>query len=75
MHAGDGEDPTEYTRTKRNAEELVATSGVPYLILRPSIVIGDSRDGRYFGTVARDGILGKVVGVLVRDGHFTWRPL
>jgi nucleoside-diphosphate-sugar epimerase len=42
-------DPTDYTRTKRAAERLVAGSGLPYLILRPSIVIGDSRDGHYSG--------------------------
>jgi nucleoside-diphosphate-sugar epimerase len=49
LHAGEGTDPTEYTKTKRNAEALVARSGVPFLIVRPSIVIGDSRDGRYAG--------------------------
>lgn len=49
LHAGEGDDPTEYTKTKRTAEALVAASGVPYLIVRPSIVIGDSRDGRYSG--------------------------
>lgn len=42
-------DPTEYTRFKRRAEWIVAESGLPFLILRPSIVIGDSRDGHYFG--------------------------
>lgn len=42
-------DPTDYTRTKRTAEALVAQSGVPYLILRPSVVIGDSHDGHYSG--------------------------
>lgn len=42
-------DPTAYTRTKRAAEWLVADSGLPYLIIRPSIVIGDSRTGRYSG--------------------------
>jgi len=42
-------DPTEYTRFKRRSEYLVAESGLPFLILRPSIVIGDSRDGHYFG--------------------------
>ena len=42
-------DPTPYTRFKRRAEWLVAESGAPFLILRPSIVIGDSGDGRYFG--------------------------
>ena len=49
LHAGGGTDPTEYTKSKREAEALVAASGVPYLILRPSIVIGDSRNGRYAG--------------------------
>lgn len=49
LHDDFGNDPTEYTKTKREAEALVAASGVPYLIVRPSIVIGDSRDGRYSG--------------------------
>ena len=49
LHPDPKQDPTEYTRTKRAAEELVANSGLPYLILRPSIVIGDSRDGHYSG--------------------------
>jgi nucleoside-diphosphate-sugar epimerase len=42
-------EPTDYTRTKRAAERIVANSGLPYLILRPSIVVGDSRYGRYCG--------------------------
>jgi nucleoside-diphosphate-sugar epimerase len=42
-------DPTDYTRTKREAERLVAGAGLPYHIIRPSIVIGDSRDGHYSG--------------------------
>ncbi|MFN7693179.1 MAG: SDR family oxidoreductase [Burkholderiales bacterium] len=42
-------DPTAYTRTKREAERVVAACGVPFLVLRPSIVVGDSRDGRYSG--------------------------
>jgi nucleoside-diphosphate-sugar epimerase len=42
-------DPTHYTRTKREAEKLVAESGLPYLILRPSILIGTSETGRYSG--------------------------
>jgi nucleoside-diphosphate-sugar epimerase len=49
LHQEPKEDPTPYTSTKRKAEHLVAASGVPYLILRPSIVIGDSRDGHYSG--------------------------
>lgn len=42
-------DPTEYTRTKRMAETLLANSGLPFMIVRPSIVIGDSRTGVYGG--------------------------
>ncbi len=42
-------DPTVYTRSKRHAERLVARSGVPFVILRPSILIGDSMSGRYTG--------------------------
>ncbi len=36
---------------------------------------GNSRDGRYFGLVKRDGILGRVEGVVVRGGHLTWKGL
>lgn len=46
------DEPTEYTRTKRIAEWLVAESGIPFVIVRPSIVIGDSRTGRYAGKVS-----------------------
>jgi nucleoside-diphosphate-sugar epimerase len=49
LHDRPGSDPTDYTRTKRDAEWLVARSGLPFMIVRPSIVIGDSRDGRYRG--------------------------
>jgi nucleoside-diphosphate-sugar epimerase len=42
-------DPTHYTRTKRAAEGLVAESRIPYLIVRPSILIGTSKTGRYSG--------------------------
>jgi nucleoside-diphosphate-sugar epimerase len=49
LHDEPESDPTDYTRTKRQAEQLVVASGLPYLILRPSIVIGDSRDGHYSG--------------------------
>lgn len=42
-------DPTQYTRTKREAERLVASSRVPFVIIRPSILIGTSETGRYNG--------------------------
>ncbi|MGO8996429.1 MAG: signal peptidase I [Polyangiaceae bacterium] len=33
---------------------------------------GDSRDGRYFGLVTRDAIMGRVEGVILRHGAPTW---
>ena len=42
-------DPTDYTLTKRTAEHVVASSGLPFLVVRPSIVIGSAADGRYSG--------------------------
>ena len=45
----DGDDPTIYTRTKRQAEHIVSQSCLEYTILRPSVIIGDSRTGVYFG--------------------------
>jgi nucleoside-diphosphate-sugar epimerase len=49
LHPEPPSDPTEYTRSKREAERLVASAGIPYLIVRPSVVIGHSQDGRYGG--------------------------
>jgi signal peptidase I len=36
---------------------------------------GNSRDGRYFGLIGRDAILGRVKGVLVRKGRPIWIAL
>jgi signal peptidase I len=36
---------------------------------------GNSRDGRFFGFVARDRILGRARGVFVRNGAPTWHAL
>jgi signal peptidase I len=33
---------------------------------------GNSRDGRYFGLVARDAIMGRVEAVILRHGALTW---
>lgn len=49
LHSEPPSDPTDYTRTKRMAEGLVANSGLPFLILRPAILIGNSITGHYFG--------------------------
>jgi uncharacterized protein YbjT (DUF2867 family) len=42
-------DPTHYTRTKREAERVVAASGLPFIVIRPSILIGTAKTGRYSG--------------------------
>lgn len=49
LHPEPRKDPTEYTRSKREAERRVAEGGIPFMIIRPSVVIGDSRTGRYGG--------------------------
>jgi nucleoside-diphosphate-sugar epimerase len=49
LHPAPESDPTDYTWSKREAEYIVARSGVPFVIIRPSVVVGDSRDGRYSG--------------------------
>lgn len=36
---------------------------------------GNSRDGRFFGWVNRDAILGRALAVCLRDGMPVWRPL
>jgi nucleoside-diphosphate-sugar epimerase len=49
LHPAPESDPTDYTWSKREAESILARSGVPYVIIRPSVVVGDSQDGRYSG--------------------------
>jgi len=38
--------PLAYVDSKIAAERLVAGSGLPHVIVRPSVIIGDSKDGR-----------------------------
>lgn len=49
LHGEPAADPTIYTTTKRQGEAVVAGSGLPFLILRPSVVIGHSKTGHYNG--------------------------
>src|SRR5579859_2855509 len=37
--------PTAYECSKRASEQLVRSSGLPHVIVRPSLVVGDSRTG------------------------------
>ncbi len=41
--------PTAYWRTKAEAERIVATSGLTWLVLRPSLVL--ARDGEFYGVM------------------------
>jgi thioester reductase-like protein len=49
LHPDICDDPTAYARSKRDTEALIAGSGLPYLIVRPSVVGGDSKNGHYGG--------------------------
>lgn len=51
LHADPASDPNEYTKSKRRTERIVAGSGVPYQIHRPSAVVGRCHDGFYSGKV------------------------
>lgn len=44
-------DPNEYTKSKRRTERIVASSGIPFQIHRPSAVVGRAHDGYYSGKV------------------------
>lgn len=48
-HPEPREAPTAYISSKWRAEQCVADCPLPFLIVRPSIVIGHSQDGRYAG--------------------------
>lgn len=66
-------EPTEYTRTKRIAEWLVADNGIPFVIIRPSIVIGDSRTGTYTGkNYGLYQMWRAIEGLLCREYYPTW---
>lgn len=60
-HRGSG--PTAYVSSKAAAEEVAGGSGLPVVMLRPSIFIGDSRDGHI---AAFQGIH-KVAGSMLKD--------
>lgn len=62
---------TVYTQTKRQSERLVAESGLPFVIVRPSILIGDSLNGRYAGKAYGVYQFWKSVERLLCD---RWRP-
>jgi nucleoside-diphosphate-sugar epimerase len=75
LHADppEADEPTEYTRSKRAAEWRVAESGVPFVIIRPAVVIGDSRTGVYRGrTYGLYQLWRAFAGLLCRDYAPVW---
>ena len=68
---------------RTHAIRLTAGGGPEYgpatLPSRQYLVLGDnrgnSRDGRSFGLVPTEAILGQAIAVIYRDGGFTWREL
>src|SRR5262249_33586970 len=53
-----GSSPVDYLESKIAAEEIVRASGQPTVILRPSVVLGDSGTGRIARYQGLHGILG-----------------
>jgi nucleoside-diphosphate-sugar epimerase len=50
-----------YMQSKRDAEDLLRAGGVPTVIIRPSVVTGDSRDGRMAAFQGLHRMLGNLV--------------
>src|SRR5215470_838277 len=53
--------PVEYLKSKIAAEEMIRASGQPAVILRPSVVLGDSVTGRIARYQGLHGILGAII--------------
>lgn len=53
--------PIPYLESKVAAEEIIRASGLPAVILRPSVVFGDSATGRIARYQGLHGILGAVI--------------
>jgi nucleoside-diphosphate-sugar epimerase len=71
LHPHPSKEATVYTRTKRESERLVAESGIPFVIVRPSILMGDSSDGHYAGKAYGVYQFWKSAERLLSD---RWRP-
>ena len=63
---------SRYLKTKAEAEEIVRTSGIPYTIFRPSLVVGDG-DG--FTSKIKDLIASSPVVPVPGDGKAKFQPL
>ena len=63
---------SRYLKTKAEAEEIVRTSGIPYTIFRPSLVVGDG-DG--FTSKLKDLIASSPIVPVPGDGKAKFQPL
>jgi nucleoside-diphosphate-sugar epimerase len=54
-----------YAASKRAGEDVVRASGVPHVILRPSVVIGDSQTGEIESFQGFYGVAGAILGGMV----------
>ncbi|MYT29596.1 MULTISPECIES: SDR family oxidoreductase [unclassified Streptomyces] len=70
LGADGGSSAPAYARTKAQAEELVGASGLPAVVVRPSIIVGDSHTGQ----IARHQGFHKVCGAVL-GGHLPLIPL
>lgn len=62
---GDCGGPSAYLRSKHAAEQLVSKSGIPAVVIRPSVVIGDSDSGQIAAFQGLHAIAGAMLkGVL-----------
>lgn len=69
----DLEAPSDYQRTKAEAEALVRASGMTWTIMRPSLIFGMGDD--FFSGTLRDLVVKPPVVPVVGDGSFPFRPI
>jgi nucleoside-diphosphate-sugar epimerase len=71
---GRGRTAVRYAASKRAAESLVRQSGIPHTILRPSVVVGDSRTGETAAFQGlhkvAEGIMGGLVPIIPFDADW-----
>lgn len=65
-------DGTDYERTKHAAEQAVRASGLPYVVFRPSTIIGAG--GEFFELIGKALRLSPVMPV-VGDGNYRLQPV
>jgi uncharacterized protein len=63
---------SDYGKSKLLAEEAVRNSGLPFAIIRPTMVVGDDmRFGSHFSVFARQSLAGSLIARLAWPGCFS----